>query len=61
MTLPEINRWLAENAQSCTDAGISPDQAVLLCQWKLSDKVDDSKASFWFARRAFEYPHPAVD
>lgn len=40
MTLAEIKAWLATHAREYDDAGISPEQAVALCRWKLSDKVD---------------------
>lgn len=47
MTLGEMNRWLAEYAREYTAAGISPEQAVALCRWKLSDKVDTQSGSEW--------------
>lgn len=40
MTLGDINRWLETEGRDYESAGISPEQAVALCRWKLSDKVD---------------------
>lgn len=40
MTLAEIKAWMAAYAREHDEAGISPEQAVALCRWKLSDKVD---------------------
>lgn len=40
MTLGDINRWLAAYAKDYAHDGISPEQAIALCRWKLSDKVD---------------------
>lgn len=40
MTLSEINSWLSQYARDYAQDGISPEQAVALCRWKLSDKVD---------------------
>lgn len=40
MTLAEINRWLETEGRDCESAGFSPKQAVAICRWKLSDKVD---------------------
>ena len=40
MTLAEIKAWMATYAREHDEAGISPEQAVALCRWKLSDKVD---------------------
>ena len=41
MTLGDINRWLETEGRDCESAGFSPEQAVAVCRWKLSDKVDD--------------------
>lgn len=49
MTLPEINSWLSQYARDYAQAGISPEQAVALCRWKLSDKVDCAVDSCLFA------------
>lgn len=47
MTLDDINRWMAAYAREHDEAGISPEQAVALCRWKLSDKVDREEISEW--------------
>lgn len=49
MTLDDINRWMATYAREYDEAGISPVQAVALCRWKLSDKVDCKVASCLFS------------
>lgn len=40
MTLRELNEWMEHYAKPFQEEGISPAQAVALCCWKLSDKVD---------------------
>jgi hypothetical protein len=62
MNCRDITRWMGENSQSCTEAGISPVQAVALCRWKLSDRVDrDGWTGLpllpsWKPEGAFDYP-----
>jgi len=40
MTISELNEWMERYAKLFQEEGISPTQAVVICRWKLSDKVD---------------------